>query len=300
MPGGLGTGTTVNEQPTPGPIPEPPVSQGARLPLARPIVTNILLGAIVLVFVLETVASGLDPINTDIGAAVNLGAQVNVYVAMGQYWRLFAALFLHFGIMHLVFNGWALFSLGREVEALYGSPRFTIIYFLTGLFGNVAFYCLGGPFVPSAGASGAIFGLVGAEIAFFYRNRRLLGGLSQQRLRTLFILVGINLVFGFTVTGINNIAHLGGLVSGLLLGLGLAPHYSVRWEGLMPAPRLVDGNPASWRVIAPLIGFVLLLAGVRLGDQRWATATSLSPRPSPATELVAELRQNSPLHALSH
>jgi len=300
MPRGLGTRAAVNEQPTSSPVPESPVSQGARLPLARPIVTNILLGAIVLVFILETIASGFDPINTNIMAAVNLGAQVNAYVAQGQYWRFFAALFLHFGIMHLVFNGWALFSLGREVEALYGSPRFAIIYFLTGLFGNVAFYCLGEQLVPSAGASGAIFGLVGAEIAFFYRNRRLLGGLSQQRLRTLFILVGINLVFGFTVAGINNIAHMGGLISGLLLSLGLAPHYSVRWEGLMPAPRLVDGNPASWRFIAPLIGLVLLLAGVRLGDQRWATATSLSPRPSPATELVAELRQNSPLHALSH
>ncbi len=279
----------MNEQPGAEPILAPPVRQGARLPLARPIVTNILLGAIVLAYILETIASGLDPINTNILAAVNLGAQVNAYVAQGQYWRLFASLFLHFGIMHIAFNGWALYVLGREVEALYGSARFTVIYFLTGLFGNVAFYCLGGPFIPSAGASGAIFGVVGAEIAFFYRNRRLLGGMSQQRLRTLFILVGINLVFGFTVAGINNIAHMGGLISGLLLGLALTPRYSVQWEGFVPAPRLVDGNPTAYRVIAPLVGLLLLVAGVRLGDQRWAAATSLStPRPSPAAQRVAE------------
>ena len=292
----------MNEQPVATPFPEPPVRQGARLPLARPIVTNILLGAIVLVFVLETIASRFDPINTSIMAAVGLGAQVNAFVAQGQYWRLFTALFVHFGIMHIAFNAWALYVLGREVEALYGSPRFVMIYFLTGLFGNVAFYCLGEAFVPSAGASGAIFGLVGAEIAFFFRNRRLLGGLSQQRLRTLFILVGINLLFGFTVAGINNFAHIGGLISGLLLGLGLAPHYSVSWEGTMAAPRLVDSNPTSVRILAPLLGLVLLLAGVRLGNQRWAAATSLSPRPSPATELVAELPQHPnlpPVHALS-
>jgi rhomboid protease GluP len=271
-------------------MPEPPVRQGARLPLARPIVTYVLLGALVLVFLLEVVASGFDVVNTSIMYSNSTPAQVNAWVAQGEYWRLVASLFLHFGILHLVFNVWALWVLGREVEALYGSVRFATIYFLSGLFGNVAFYCLGGPFVPSAGASGAIFGIIGAEIAFFYINRRLLGGLSQQRLRNLFVLVAINLVFGFTAAGINNIAHMGGLISGLLLGLALAPHYSVRWEGYgyTPAPRLVDANPAPLRILAPLLGIVLLLAGIRLGNQRWASAGSLSSMTSPAVQTQVE------------
>jgi rhomboid protease GluP len=267
----------VNE---PAPFaPQPPVRQAIRLPLSRPIVTNILLGAVVLLFVVETLLSGLDFVNTDTMAVVALGAQVNAYVAVGQYWRLLAAMFLHFGLMHLAFNGWALYSLGRQVEAFYGSWRFSVLYFLAGLFGNVAFYCLGGAYVPSAGASGAIFGLVGAEIAFFVRNRRLFGRLSRQQLSNLFVLVAINLVFGATVQGINNVAHIGGLVSGLLLGLALAPHYAVEFEpGLVLAPRLVDRSPRLLQLVAPLLGLVLLLLGLRLGDQRWSgTSTSSAP-----------------------
>ena len=282
----------MDAQPSPAPVSEAPVKQGIALPLARPIVTYILLGAILLVFLLEVVASGFDVVNTSVMYSNNTPAQVNAWVAQGEYWRLFSALFLHFGIMHLVFNAWALWVIGREVEALYGSARFTIIYFLSGLFGNVAFYCLGEAFVPSAGASGAIFGIIGAEVAFFYLNRRLLGGLGQQRLRNLLIIVGINLAFGFTPgAGINYIAHIGGLISGLLLGLALAPQYSVRWTGLEPTPRLVDGNPTSWRIAAPLIGVILLLAGVRLGDRHWAAVAPLSSRPAPVSELVAETCQ---------
>jgi rhomboid protease GluP len=129
----------IDGQPSPTPVSDASIRQGIPLPLARPIVTYILLGAILLVFLYEVVASGFDVVNTSMMLSNSTPAQVNAWVAQGEYWRLFSALFLHFGIMHLVFNVWALWVIGREVEALYGSARFAIIYFLSGLFGNVAF-----------------------------------------------------------------------------------------------------------------------------------------------------------------
>ena len=264
-----------------------PSGQGVRLPLARPIVTNVLLGLVVLVFLAETLMGG----STSTRTLIAFGGQVNLYVAIGQYWRLLASMFLHIGLTHLMFNGWALFSLGREVESLFGSVRFTFIYFLSGLFGSVAFYVLGAPNVTSAGASGAIFGLVGADIAYFLRNRRLFGRLSRQQLGNLLTLVVINLILGFTVPGINNMAHLGGLVSGFIIGLGFSPHYTVRWEGLLPEPRLVDGNSTGMQAFTVVLAVVLLLGGIRLGNQRWADLIrQLQPAPQALAIDVADVQ----------
>jgi rhomboid protease GluP len=244
--------------------------QGTRvgLPLARPILASILLGIIVLVFLVQSVLSGSTDPNLEV--LVFLGAQVNIFVAEGEYWRLVSSMFLHIGLMHLAFNGWALFIFGREVESLYGTLRFAIIYFLSGIAGGLAYYVLGEPAIPSAGASGAIFGIVGAEIAYFLRNRRLFGHLSRQRLGNLAAIVAINLFIGFTVRGINNLAHMGGLLAGLVLGLGLTPTYALHWEGLVPRPRLHNRNSLVTQVVVVGLALVLLAAAVRLGDQRWA------------------------------
>lgn len=245
----------------------PPVKGG--LPLAKPRVTYILLVVVGMAFIAETLLGG----STNVFTLVGLGAQVNALVAQGAYWRLLAAMFLHIGLMHVAFNGWALFSLGREVETLYGSGRFTLIYLLAGLFGGLATY-LAGLKGLSAGASGAIFGLVGAEIAYFLRNRRLLGAVSKQQLANLFTLVGINLVFGFTLAGVNNWAHLGGLAAGFALGWGLTPRYLLAWgefaeaDGeLVRRPLLFDTNPAWRRALVVLAAIALLAAGLWLGSR---------------------------------
>ena len=96
--------------------------------------------------------------------------------------------------------------------------------FLGGLGGSLLTYVLGGP-NPSVGASGAIFGLIGAEIAFFYLHRKTFGPHGQQQLRNLLMVAGINLVLGFSIAQINNLAHIGGLVFGAALGFLLAPQY---------------------------------------------------------------------------
>jgi rhomboid protease GluP len=239
-----------------------------RVPLARPVVTYVLLVANVFFFGAETLLGG----STSLRTLLQLGAQVNLLVAAGQYWRLLTAMFLHIGLAHLGFNMYALFILGRDLERFYGSLRFSAIYFISGLAGNVLYY-VAGPNIISAGASGAIFGLIGAEVAFLVSNRGLFRSFRRQRLLNLAFLIVINLALGFrSGSGINNLAHMGGLVTGLILGFALTPRHRVAWEwGASGATaRLIDDTPRSVRVAAVLGMGVLLGLAVLLGTQRWA------------------------------
>lgn len=240
---------------------------GLRLPLARPVMTYVLLGLIVVVFVADVVLTQV----TGYRVVFALGAQSNELIAAGQYWRLITPIFLHASLTHLAFNAYALFVLGRDTEATYGSVWFTVIYFLAGIAGSAAWYVLGTT-DPSVGASGAIFGLIGAEAAFFVLNRRLFGAYARQRLGNVAVLLVINLVFGFTSPNINNLAHLGGLIAGFLLGLALSPSYTVglSQEGFAPEQRLIDNRTNGQRFFAVLVAVVVLLGLVWLGNQRWA------------------------------
>jgi rhomboid protease GluP len=238
------------------------------LPLAQPFFTFALLAVNVVVFLAMTAAGG----STNTEVLIRFGAKVNVLVAEGQVWRLFTAMFLHIGVMHLAFNSYALFIQGIEVERLYGRPLFLVIYLLAGLWGSLFSFALGKGI--SAGASGAIFGLFGALIAYFVRHRDVFGTLGRQRLLSLLGVVGLNLFLGFSTPGIDNLAHLGGLVSGAALGWGLAPNYAAEWDG--PAgPRVVDRrSPLARGGVIALAVLLLLVAGLATLDQQ---------RQSPAT-----------------
>jgi rhomboid protease GluP len=236
-----------------------------RLPLVKPIVTYVLLAANVLFFGIEAWQAGLYP---SVDALKGLGAQSNQLIASGEYWRLGTAMFLHAEPAHLAFNMYALFILGRDIEGFYGHLRFATIYLLCGLAGNVATYALGAPAVVSVGASGAIFGLIGAEIALLVSNRLLFGSSRRGRLLNLAFLVGINLAYGFANRRINNLAHLGGLAAGLALGFALTPRHQVAWEWgpSGPVPRLVDGTPRWLQVTAVFAVCVLLGLVTWLGN----------------------------------
>lgn len=142
----------------------------------------------------------------------------------GQYWRLLTATFLHAGWMHLLFNGWALFQLGALAETLFGTRRFAAIYFASGLGGSiasVAWDLVSGRDLPSVGASGAIFGLLGTLIAFLARHRDRLTPPARSLLGQLLFWAGLSIVFGFTVPMIDNAGHLGGLAVGLAFGAAI-------------------------------------------------------------------------------
>ena len=136
-----------------------------------------------------------------------------------EYYRIFTCLFLHFGITHLLNNMVLLGALGWNLELEIGKVRFVIIYFASGIIGNIVslFYdlTLEQPAV-SAGASGAIFGLMGALLYVVIANRGRLGRLSG---RGMLVMVALSLYFGLTSTGVDNLAHIGGLVSGFLLAV---------------------------------------------------------------------------------
>jgi membrane associated rhomboid family serine protease len=141
------------------------------------------------------------------------GQVVPCGVASGEYERLFTAMFMHFGILHLLMNMWALWILGRALEAMFGSARFVAIYLICGLGGNVAAYVFQ-PSALSAGASTAIFGLFAV---LFVALRRL-------RLSTASVvpIIVINLIFTISVPGISIAGHLGGFLAGAVIGAGMA------------------------------------------------------------------------------
>lgn len=158
--------------------------------------------------------------STDQRVLAALGA--NVWPIQGEYWRLVASMFLHIGVLHLLVNAWALFQLGGLFEIWLGHWRTALVFFATGIAGSLA--SLAFTLRPSegaglsAGASGAIFGILGALIAFLFRRREHLTSQAKGLLSQLLFWAGLNVFFGFTVPGIDNAAHLGGCAAGLLLG----------------------------------------------------------------------------------
>ena len=183
------------------------------LSLRRTPVTCLLLAGIGGGFLLESWAGG----STRPDVLVRLGANVAVLVRQGEWWRLLASMFLHIGLAHLLLNAWALYQLGALFEIWLGSSRLLLVYFGSGVVASLTSVLWRGEGL-SAGASGAIFGVLGALVAFLLRRRDRLTGAARQLLVQLVIWAGINVVFGLTNPGIDNAAHLGGGVAGLALG----------------------------------------------------------------------------------
>src|SRR5215475_3534683 len=184
-------------------------------------VTSVLLGLNVAVFGLM-LAGGMHPMAPTIDRLIQWGANYGPKTTNGEWWRMFTAMFLHIGVLHLLFNMVALWNVGSFMERILGSVGFVVLYLLSGLLGSVASVAWN-PFVVSAGASGAIFGLYGGLLAFLVRHRAMQqASLAALRTNTLAFL-GYNLVFGFIIQGIDMAAHLGGLAGGFICGCVLMP-----------------------------------------------------------------------------
>src|SRR5258706_7663962 len=183
--------------------------------------TQVIFGANVMVFIAMVLASG-PSLDFSGQVMVHFGANFGPFTLSGQWWRLLTYMFLHGGLMHIAFNMWCLWDLGALCESLYGRWTYAGIYLICGLGASLA-SASWHPYVPSVGASGAIFGLAGALIAAFK-----LGEFSVPRsalsgtLRSLGAFVVYNLIFGAVIPGIDNTAHIGGLMTGLIVGVLIA------------------------------------------------------------------------------
>ena len=181
----------------------------------RPMITYIILIANVAVFLWLSVTGSTD----DTAFMATHGAMLTQDVVAGKWYELFTSMFLHFGIDHLASNMIVLIAVGVAPENLIGSGRFAVIYLVSGLAGNLlsaAAELQTGDFAVSAGASGAVLGLMGAVIYCLIRHRGAVGGLS---LRRVFLAVFLTLYTGFTNSGVNNAAHIGGLICGFVLAV---------------------------------------------------------------------------------
>ncbi|MDA8229608.1 MAG: rhomboid family intramembrane serine protease [Desulfitobacterium hafniense] len=193
-----------------------------------PYAAYTLIGIYSLIFIVMFLVQGLTYEGFDIEFSrqilIAFGAKHNALINQGEFWRLLTSTFIHTGLVHLIFNLYALMALGAFAEDVFGRWKFLSIYIISGLTGSIASYFFSD--AVSAGASGAIFGLLGSLLFFTLRNpQRWRSGLGTN----LIIVILINLGFGLLVPRIDNYAHLGGLLSGFFVApilLGIKKHNS--------------------------------------------------------------------------
>jgi membrane associated rhomboid family serine protease/cytochrome c-type biogenesis protein CcmH/NrfG len=202
-----------------GPPPGTPVV--TRVPY-RPPVTTAILAINVLVFA-AMVARGVPILEPNSGQLLNWGADFGPYSLGTQPWRILTSNYLHIGLIHIAVNMWALWQLGRLAERIFGGWAYFLTYTAAGIAGSLL-SLLHNPNVPSAGASGAIFGLIGALIAALYLGKLPFPPAARQSLlKNLLWTAGINLYLGAKIPGIDNSGHIGGFVMGLALGAIVGP-----------------------------------------------------------------------------
>ena len=223
--------------------------------------THVIFGACIAVYLAMSIAAG-SPMDFPGAITIHFGANYGPYTLSGQWWRLLTYIFLHGGPMHIFFNMWCLWDLGRLCESLYGRWTYGAIYLITGIAGGLA-SVMWNPGVLSVGASGAIFGLAGALLASFYLGEFSLPKFAiSHTLRSLLFFIGFNVLFGAGFNlfagssgGIDNACHVGGLVSGLALGALVA--------------KLAPQSDAPVRR-ASVVGVVALaVLAVGLGVRQW-------------------------------
>jgi len=183
--------------------------------------TMTLIGMNLGVFLLEWLAGGMGVMSADQAVLIAFGAKQNASIAdQHQYWRLVTCVFLHIGFIHLLLNNYAIWVIGRDIEKIYGSARFLILYVTTGVVASMSSFYFS-PDAVSAGASGAIFGLAGVMATFAFKYRKEVpAALSKDIRRRLLPIIAINLMFGFSARGVvDNAAHIGGLIAGIALAL---------------------------------------------------------------------------------
>lgn len=183
-------------------------------------VTLVILIAITIVALFEQRADAF----YDLNVLASMGGIVGGLFERGQYWRLLAAMFLHANWVHWFVNAFSLYQIGTLFEEMFGSRRMAVVYLVTGIVASTASALRIPPYGVGVGASGAIFGVLGAFIFSLRRSPRWRNDRRRKILMPqLVFLVFLNIAIGLQIEAIDNAAHIGGLVAGLILGL-ILPH----------------------------------------------------------------------------
>jgi rhomboid protease GluP len=210
------------------------------------VVTRALVVANALIFALLALLC-MNPMQIPSDLLIRMGGNFAPLVQKDEPWRLFTALFLHGGLLHVGLNMWALHQAGQVVERLYGRAGFAVLYLVAGLLGNLAsLWWKPGP--VSVGASGAIFGVYGALLAYLVLQRGSVPNEIFREMRSGTLgFIGYSLFAGFSIPGIDNAAHLGGLLGGLVMGAALAQPVVAPEPVSWRSPRALGGSPSASR-----------------------------------------------------
>ena len=247
-------------QQVPFPVPAGPHYGYPATPRYWPIITLTLLIGNFVIFALEIWAGGSD----NLSVLLNFGAAYGPYLRRGEYWRLIMPMFLHGGWLHILGNSYALFILGPILERVYGYGRYAAIYVAAGIGG--AFLSMAVSKNVSVGASGAIFGIAGAMLVTGYAHRDVIPPRWGRAFgRGMIPFIVLNLALGFSVHGIDNWGHLGGLATGALLAFVIPP----------PRPDLAYGEmtePPSQAIVALPLAVVILSVAATANHYRTTQA----------------------------
>lgn len=216
-------------------------------------VTNLVLVANAAVFIIMgALGAGWLEV-ADMRPYFEYGANNAAATTDGEWWRLVSYMFMHYGLVHLLLNAWAFFQAGHLVERLFGRGLYALIYFGSGIIGGLATLRWNGDRIWSAGASGAVFGVYGALLGYLWREQhRVPAGIFRPMLKSTLLFAGYSLFYGAVHPNIDNAAHLGGLLAGLLLG----------WVGALP---LEPEARARLRGRRDAIGAALAAAAIAVG-----------------------------------
>ena len=275
-----------------GEVPEDAIQPVMAAPWAKrssnqSLITHALVGINAAVF-LGMALAGVSLSNPSTQQLLHWGANWGPRTIGGEWWRLFTCMFVHIGLLHIAFNMWCLWDLGALAESLYGHWTFAGVYVVSGLAGSVASIAWH-PGTVSAGASGAIFGIAGALIASFYLGEFSLPRAAiQPTLRSVVMFAGYNLLFGAISSHTDNAAHIGGLVSGLLLGALIAKAAPDRED----ATRRILVIAVVMAVVFGCVRWVQAARGYLVHTQRAVTLLQQNKVAEAITELQTALRQN--------
>ena len=207
----------------------------------KPVITYALIIINVIVFILSMFNDNI----------LQMFAVNRFYIAdLGEYYRLFTGIFLHAGVLHILFNMYALYVIGMQLESFLGKWKYLAVYLLSGLGGSMLSIFFDNGF--SVGASGAIFGLMGSLLYFGYHYRVYLDSVVKSQIIPLIV---INLLIGFTSTGIDNWAHIGGLVAGILATMAVGVKYkSTKFE-------MINGA-IMYLIFIGFLGYMVFVRGI--------------------------------------